>query len=157
MPAAELDYQQAEMMKTLRTARTYGVPSYNPKDPGSAAAASSARKLRNQMIADANIAIRGELDNKKAELRKARESGDAKAVRELTLTIRKMNDEMNPGTPQMGNSSQSEIGSRYSERSSPVPPAPPKLETMGEILAGPAVGKKPVRPTLAQMKNQVPR
>ena len=157
MPAAELDYQQAEMMKTLRTARSYEVPSYNPKDPGSAAAASSARKLRNQMIAGANIAIRGELDDKKAELRKARESGDANAVRELTLTIRKMNDEMNPGTPQMGSSSQAAIGSRYSERSSPVPPAPPKLETMGEILAGPAVGKKPVRPTLAQMKNQVPR
>ena len=121
MPAAELSYEQGEMMKNLRTARTYGVPSYNPKDPGSAEAASSARKIRNQMIADANIAIRGELDNKKAELRKTRERGDANAVRELTLTVRKMNDEMNPGTPQMGSSSQAAIGSRYFKKYSPNP------------------------------------
>ena len=157
MPAAQLSYEQGEMMKDLRTARAQQVPSYNPRDPGSLEAVRSARQQRNEKIATANIAIRGELDRTKAELRKARESGDANAVRELTLTIRKMNDEMNPETPQMGSSSQAAIGSRYSERSSPVPPAPPKLETMGEILAGPAVGKKPVRPTLAQMKNQVPR
>jgi len=61
---------------------------------------------------------------------------------------------MNPGTPQMGNSSQATIGSRYAETNKYFKPKQPiKLETTEEILSGTAVNKKSLTP-----KNlQVPR
>jgi|GEM_PF-4244247 len=155
-PVAILSGDQQEMLKNLRTGRSISVPSYNPKDPGSLAAARSGRAMRNQAIADANIALRGEIESLKGQLKDKSLSPDEQ--RNLRDQIRKLNYEMNPGTPQMGNATQGSIGSRY--YSSNVKSAPKKeikLETMKEILSGSAVNKKPVPMSLDQMKRQVPR